>query len=79
MVQAYADLKLSRMETLDGWMGRRLWKAFQGLGLFEAQSDPGAKVGVLERLIGKGVDPSCTHDREPRDPRGRIPGASPRS
>lgn len=39
IVQASAESKLSWMTTIDGWMGRRLWRTFEGLGLFEGQVD----------------------------------------
>lgn len=39
IVQASAESKLSWMTTSDGWMGRRLWGTFQGVGLFEGRVD----------------------------------------
>jgi SAM-dependent methyltransferase len=40
IVQAYADWQQDWMDDCDGWMGRRLWRTFQGSGLFEGEVHP---------------------------------------
>jgi hypothetical protein len=35
VVQAFADWQQAWMDHSDGWMGRRLWGAFNSTGLFE--------------------------------------------
>jgi SAM-dependent methyltransferase len=38
IVHAYADWQQAWMAACDGWMGRRLWRTFQGSGLFAGES-----------------------------------------
>lgn len=39
IVRAFGECKLSWMASMDGWMGRRLWRTFQESGLFEGEVD----------------------------------------
>lgn len=39
IVTAYSEWQFASMAAVDGWMGRRLWRSFQGLDLFEGRVD----------------------------------------
>lgn len=76
MVCGFADLKLSWMEATDGWMGRRLWKTFQEIDLFEGRMvahthtstryEPGCygweRSREFKRLIKRGVITQSEYD-----------------
>lgn len=65
IVQAFAEWPLSWMETLDGWMGRRLWKTFEGLGLFEGHVDAYTHTSTC-------YEPGCYGWERIRDMKGLI-------
>jgi ubiquinone/menaquinone biosynthesis C-methylase UbiE len=65
LVRAFADCKLSWMTALDGWMGRRLWGTFQGLGLFEGQVDAYTHTSTS-------YEPGCYGWERSRDMKGLI-------
>lgn len=46
VVHAFADWKQKWMADADGWMGRRLWRTFQGTGLFEGRVDACVHTGT---------------------------------
>lgn len=65
VVRAFADSRLSWMPTMDGWMGRRLWRTFQGLGLFEGQVDTYTHTSTR-------YEPGCYGWERSRDIKGLI-------
>lgn len=65
VVRANADWKLSWMATTDGWMGRRLWRTFQGSGLFEGRIDAYTHTSTR-------YEPGCYGWERSRDMKGLI-------